>query len=180
MSRAIFQKVFQSEAAKGGDNFRDGRGVVVVTQCICKAMNEGTTFVMRTKVLESESKGDLDPVSKQPVQPNAVGSKPGWVQKIDKHKSAAGNVKALILAADNLSESQLDEGKFIGLMELICGPEQALRGYKLRYETAQKQIKGGPNAGKWMTIVNWSHLPQTDEEKSALRAELDKTDPLSL
>ncbi len=178
----LFGKVAAAQANGKGDNFKDGKGVVLIRELICKKMNEGATFVASTKVVSSEAKGDLDPVAKTPITPNAVGSTPSWPQKLEKHKSAPGNVKAFTLALLGFAEAQVQPAQFAEALGRAISKEQPCRGMLLGYETYQQVTRGGPNAGKTNTYVRWIHVPpgSGNDAKSIAerRAALDKTDPI--
>lgn len=182
MSRDIFNKIGAASANNKGDVFRDGKGTLVITQCLYKNMNEGPTFVGRFKVLESASKGDKDPKSGAPVEPNPAGSRVGWPQKIEKHKSAAGNVKAFFLNVLGFNEAEVKPEEFGDTMAQACGPEQALRGMLVKYETYQQETKTGANAGRVNTYVKFVHVsPKEGNDEASIkkrRAELDATDPI--
>lgn len=182
MSRAIFSKVASSQANMKGDNFKDGKGQLVIVQNLYKNMNDGPTFVARFAVIDAKSKGDLDPKTKQPVAPNAIGSRVGWPQKIEKHKSAAGNVKAYILNVLGYAESDVSHDDFVNTMEQCLSKEQPMRGMLVNFETYQQPTKSGPNAGQVNTYVKFIHVPPDAGNDAAAiaarRAELDKTDPV--
>ncbi len=178
----IFKKIADAQASNKGNNFTDGKGIVVVREVLYKNLNDGPTFIAATKVIESASKGDVDPVTKQPVIPNAVGSCPSWPQKINKFKSAPGNVKAFVLSLLGFKESEVTSDQFGEALGRIVGKEQPARGMLIRYETYQQVTQGGPNKGNVNSYVKWSHVaPESGNSKAeiaARRAELDKTDPV--
>lgn len=178
----LFAKIASSNASLKEDVFKDGKGVVVIRELICKSFFQGPTFVARTKVLSSESKGDLDPVSKQPVIPNAVGSRVGWPQMLQKHASAPGNVKAFVLALLGKKEAEVTSAQFTEALARLLSKEQPARGFLIGYETYQQQTRSGANAGKINTYVRWVHVPadrgNSPKEIADRRAELDKTDPM--
>ena len=162
-----FTKVGAAKANTKGDNFRDGYGLAVIEELIYDRMNDGLTFVARCKILESNSKGDFDPVTKQPVQPNAVGSQVGWPQKVEKHKSAVGNVKSFVLALLGEDESAVTPDQFgKALFDLTQGKEQPARGMVIKYSTYQQAVRA---TGKVNTYVGWSTAEGNTPEKIAAR-----------
>lgn len=179
----LFKKVAAAQASGKGDNFKDGKGVVVIRELMCKKLNDGPTYIAATKVISSASKGDVDPVTKAPVDPNAVGSTPSWPQKLEKFKSAPGNVKAQVLALLGFTEAQVSGEQFAEALGRLISKEQPARGMLLGYESFQQVTRGGPNAGKVNTYIRWIHVPPSEgnDAKSIAerRAGLDKTDPLT-
>lgn len=178
----LFAKIANSNASLKEDVFRDGQGVVEIRELICKSFFQGPTFVARTKVVSSASKGDVDPVTKQPIAPNAAGSKVGWPQMLQKHASAPGNVKGFILALLGFKESDVSPAQFTEAFERLISKDQPARGMLLGYQTYQQATRSGPNAGKTNTYVKWTHVApsagNSPEEIAKRRAELDKTDPV--
>lgn len=179
----LYATVANAQANGKGDNYKDGKGVALIRELVCKNMNEGPTFIAATKIVESASKGDTDPVNKTPVEPNAVGSTPSWPQKLKKHKSAPGNVKAFVLAALGFTDGAVTTEQFAEALKRSVSKEQPMRGMLIGYETYQQAIRGGPNVGKVITLVRWIHVPPGagNDAKSIAerRAALDKSDPLS-
>ena len=179
----VFAKIAAARASLKSDNFRDGKGIVVVSELIHGNFNEGNTFVARTKIVSSESKGDLDPKTKTPVAPNAAGSLVGWPQKLDKHKSAAGNVKAFVLSLLGFKENEVSSEQFGQALTELLSKAQPARGMLIGYETYQQPTRSGPNAGNVNTYVRWIHVPpaagNSADQIAARKAELDKSSPLS-
>lgn len=188
----LFAMIGNAAANGKGDNFRDGKGIVLVRELVCKPMNDGPTFIVATKIVSSEAKGDkeflnLDPVTKTPIfggpsVPNAKDSCPSWPQKLTKHKSAPGNVKAFVLALTGFKENEVKAEDFRQAMEKLMSKDQPGRGMLIAYETYQQAIRSGANAGKVITLVKWSHVsPENGNSREliqARRAELDKTNPI--
>jgi hypothetical protein len=159
----LFDSIAEAKANNKSDNFRDGKGLAVVEGCLYDKMNDGMTFVARFKVLESSSKGDLDPKTRQPVVPNAPGSMVGWPQKIEKHKSAPGNVKAFTLNLLGYEESEVNKDRFKEAFSKLVGKEQFGRGMLVRFETYQQAVQKGARAGEVNTYVRFVHVPPTEE-----------------
>lgn len=180
---ALFAKIASSNASLKEDLFRDGKGVVLIRELLCRQFFKGNTFVARTKIVSSQSKGDKDPKTGGPVEPNGPGSCVGWPQLIDQHASAAGNVKAFTLALTGFASADVAPEDFAkGFGELV-DKNQPARGMLIGYETYQQATKSGPNAGRVNTYVRWIHVPpsagNSAADIAARRAELDKTDPLA-
>jgi hypothetical protein len=177
----LFKKIANANASLKEDVFRDGKGVVVVRELICKSFFQGPTFVARTLVKESASKGDKN-AQGQLVEPNAPGSRVGWPQMLQKHASAPGNVKSFTLALLGYQEAQVSSDQFAEAFQRLVSKEQPARGMLIGYETYQQATRSGPNAGKVNTYVKWIHIPPTagnsPDEIAKRRAELDKSDPV--
>lgn len=175
----LFNKIGAANVNLKEDVFRDGKGIVTVRQLIAKRFFQGNTFVARVKVKESASKGDKDPKTQAPVEPNAAGSNVGWPQMLDKHPSAPGNVKAFVLALLGKDEKDVKGPEFAAALEELVSAKQPGRGMLIGYETYQQPTR---TTGKVNTYVRWIHVPKTagNDPKSIAerRAELDKTDPL--
>ena len=180
---ALFAKIGASNASLKEDVFRDGRGVVEIRELLCKRFFKGNTFVARTKVVSSTSKGDKNPATGQAVEPNSPGSSVGWPQMLDQHASAPGNVKAFVLALLGFREDQVTSPQFAEALEKLIGKEQPGRGMLIGYETYQQATRTGTNAGRVNTYVRWTHISPENGNSAELikarRAELDKTAPLS-
>jgi hypothetical protein len=178
----LFAKIGAANASNKSDNFRDGKGTVLIEQLLCSKMFKGNTFVARTKVVTSGSKGDKDPKTGTPVEPNAPGSTVGWPQLLDQWPSALGNVKAFVLALVGKAESEVTSQDFAQAFESLIGKDQPGRGMLIGYETYQQATRSGKNAGNVNTYVKWSHVPPTagnsKDEIAKRRGELDSTSPL--
>jgi hypothetical protein len=180
---ALYAKIGASNASLKEDVFRDGKGVVELRELLCKRFFKGNTFVARCKVVSSASKGDVNPVDKTPVIPNAPGSSVGWPQMLDQHASAPGNVKAFVLALLGFSEAQVTGPQFAEALEQLISKAQPGRGMLIGFETYQQATRSGANAGRVNTYVRWTHIaPSEGNDKVRIaerRAELDKTSPLA-
>lgn len=205
-ARAIWGRVKKSKATgKKSEFLRDGKYVLGVLQIMSKVSEQsGLNFIARMVVLKSESKGDLDPKTKQPVIPNPVGSVVGYIQQLDAFpKTAPGNVKAFMLELGGMSEAEGDtieeveiDGKKVQMSKLEIlgeaagGPEQLARGMILTCSTRQAAVKTGKNIGAINTYPQFSHVGEdpastefggnNDADVARRRAEWDKTYPLEL
>lgn len=188
---ALFAEIGGAKAFNKGDSFRDGQGIVLIKELICKPMNDGPTFVAALQVVEATSKGDRQPLGKLPdgtrqygdlVVPNVAGSAVSWVQKLTKFKSAPGNVKLFILTALGFDESQVTRDQFADSMRRAISKEQPMRGMLLRFSTYQQETRTGARAGQVNTYANFTHINaaggNSKEDIAKRRAELDKVSPL--
>lgn len=205
-ARAIWGRVKKSKATgKKSEFLRDGKYTLGVLQIMSFQSEEsGLNFVAKMLVLKSESKGDLDPKTKQPVIPNPVGSVVGYIQQLDAYpKTAPGNVKAFMLELGGMSEAESEEleeieidGKKVQMSRLEIlgesaeGPEQLARGMLLTCSTRQAAVKSGKNQGAINTYPQFSHVGEAsdatefggnnDEDIARRRAEWDKTNPIEV
>ena len=178
----LMDLISNAKANAKSDNFRDGTGVAMVEELVSFEGNDGPTFVARFEIVSSAPKGDLDETGK-PVTPNAPGSQVGWVQKLAKFKSSAGNVKAMVLALIGKTEGEIDAepGLFANMFAGLLAPEQMARGMLVNYSTYRQATRSGPNAGKVNTYVAFSaHADNSDEAVAKRRAELDARRPLKV
>ena len=173
----------KARANNKSDFIRDGKGVLLLEECIYDKMNDGRTWVSRFEVVEAVSKGDLDKDGK-PVVPNAVGSHVGWVQQPEKFKSAAGNIKSFVLALLGYSEAEVDAnpGSFGQAADQLRGPTQPGRGMLIGFETYRQATRSGARPGQVNTYVRFFHIgPEAGNSKEKIaerRAVLDAKTPL--
>lgn len=182
MDREMLDAVGASRASQKSEYLRDGKFLLMVKELIYKKMEGGLTFVARVEVLESESKGDLDLVTGKPVIPNVVGTSAGWIQLTQKHKSAAGNIKAFVLALLNYSEAEVDAkpGSFGEALGELISTQQPARGMVIRASSYRQMVRSGPNAGKIQTYMAFTPAADlnTADRILARRTDLDKREPI--
>jgi len=138
------------------------------------------------------------------VEPNMVGSTASVAYNLTKIKSAAGDVKALALAFMGMTEEQLiaaqqaedqkaaAEGRassnlFVQWLLKVtnesasAGTVQPLRGRLVGGETYRKATKkhketNAPRS-EWMTLMKFSHIPETPAELEAGRKLVEANEP---
>lgn len=170
MQTSIISKIVNAKASQRSENIRDGEYVFVVRKLILEEMQDGQTFVAELGVVESRSKGDLDPVSKSPVNPNAVGSVVGYVQKLTRFESAPANAQRFLTALLGGEDPKKLEAAITNLLSEEGQKKQAAKGLLIRGSTYQQQTKKGPNAGKINTYVNFFHVSDDAQGDVAARA----------
>lgn len=166
-------RIGAARATIKSDYFRDGHGVAVVDELIYDKMNGGLTFVARCQIVESASKGDIDPKTRQPAIPNASGSLASWVQVYQPNIGMEGRVKAFVLAITDQDEAAVDAvpGAFgKALFDLTQGREQPAKGMVVCYSSFQYTTKKGVT----QTGISWSPAASanTPEKIKARRAKL--------
>lgn len=162
MSNSYLQKIAGAKATNKGNIIREGRySFAVKTLKLLNGFN-GTSFVAEFVVLTAEG------VNPQ-VTPNQVGTVASAVYNLDKHASAAGNVKALMLALLGLEEGKVTEDYLMQYLAAVTADGQPLTGKLVNAETFVTTIRSGANAGKPFTGVNWRHVPESAEAITARR-----------
>lgn len=163
MSRAAFAKIAGSKANKGGTPIRDGRYTLMVKEIkLVDGTTDGACFIAVFEVVKAAA-------VKDGIEPNAVGSTCDWVQKIDKHLSAKGNVKQFVLDLFATTEAATNDDEVLDTLGRICNedPKEKDAGGKLlevnpaagmliNAETFRKAKKGKPE--EVMTLVRWSGI----------------------
>jgi hypothetical protein len=163
MSRAAFAKIAAAKANKGGTPIRDGRYVLQIKEAkLVNGTTDGACFIAVFDVLKATA-------VKDGIEPNAVGSTCDWVQKIDKHLSAKGNVKEFVLSLFSTTEKETSDDEVIDTLERICNEDpkavdtdkkpmevNPAAGMIINAETFRKAKKGKPE--DIMTLVRWSGI----------------------
>lgn len=195
ITRSELDLIGEAKTFEKSPFIKDGMGVLLIEEISYSRKTKGPTFVARMQVVESKPNGDLDPVTKQPAVPNAVGTEVAYVQLPQLYPSAAGDIKAFlcnVLGTDASAVSKEEFSKTLAQAADIdtatgeyvgksLGPNrQPMRGMLVRYATYQKETQKGPNKGKINTYAKFSHIKQGNsaEEIAARRNELDNTRPL--
>ena len=176
---AIFAKIAQAQTTQGGNWIKPGRYLFCVERLILDSKRKGTCFIIELRVIESaptdkDAKGEW-------IQPNAPGSKCSNVLNLDTNDSAAGNVKAFLLALYDEKEPEAADQKlafaaeFAKAIEVVTEPDQPARGMLIADLTYTRKIEKGKNAGGDFVGHNWAHVPgQADEAIKARRGQLDR------
>lgn len=163
---AILKKVAAAQVSGGGNNIRDGRGQLVVKRIALESGYNGSRFVVEFAVVssakvpvQSEKTGEsLD------VEPNPPGSDVSWVQMLDKHESAFGNIKGFVLSL--FGEEDASEAELLETLEEVTGDPGACAGRVIGYETYRRITKG---KGMEIVLVRWQHVEQTQADIDAMK-----------
>lgn len=177
----------KTKAAGGGGNFfRQGHGTAIVNLLkYDPTANEGPTSIMEFMIeTVTPHPGAIDFQTKQPEKPNYPGEFVSWAQKLQKHKSAPGNVKAFYLAllgAEEPAESEPAEklaqfaAQFEAAVANAIAHHQPCKGMRVNFRTRQATIRSGNNQGTDITVPMFSFVPdQKPEEIAARRLMLDQ------
>jgi len=161
---SVWDKVANSQPTRGGNFLRDGIYRLAVRELKVTKGFKGHCFIAEFLVLES--KPDLNVPDTQPNAPGTVGS---FVVNLDKFESAAGNVKAFILAL--LGSNDVSGKEFAEAMQALCGDQQPARGMLVDDSTYRKTTqKGNP-----FTVHNWAHVAgQSQESVAAMRLRIEE------
>ena len=169
---SIIDKILTAKTSQRSDQIRDGQYLFMVRKLVLGDMEGGQTFVAELEVIESCSKGDLDPITKQPVVPNFVKSIVGYVQQLQKHPSAPGNAQKFLnalLGADGADPKKI-ENAITNLLSEEGQKTQGARGLLVRGSTYQQIVKSGPNTGKINTYTSFFNVPDSEQGDIAARA----------
>ncbi len=167
LSSGALSKLGEAKATGGGSPIRDGRYSLLIEKVIGEKKFKGETVIFEFVVMRSEPVVDG-------VIPNAVGTRCSYVLNLDTNRSAAGNVKSLVLALFDMKEDTITAAQFIETFTEMTGPSQPARGMMISTETFRKKIQSGANAGNMFTGHNWKHVKNTPESTAAGRAMLDQ------
>lgn len=162
----VFKKIADASATGGGNNIRDGRYTFLIEKCHIQEGHTGTCAIVEFRVMESNASGAADEQGKQ-IVPNPVGSTCSMVCNLTKHESAAGNVKAFMIAALGGLGYTAEQAGDDSVIAEAFSEENPLRGVKVIDETYRGINKGranAANAGKPLTLNKWKAVEQTAEE----------------
>jgi hypothetical protein len=174
--------ISEAKVTTRSDNIRDGEYLFEVKSLLYKEMPmAGLTFVADLLVRESKSKGDTNPDTGAPVEPNAVGSSVGFVCVMSA-LPARGNMKQFICALFGLNPDTVSKEALEKLLSGLFGPHptagktnqdddvQEARGMLVRGSTYQKKVEKGARAGKTNTYCRFITVPQTEADVKGRRA----------
>lgn len=169
MADDYYAKIAAAAASGGGTYINDGRYRLMIERMFRKDSDfagGGTSFITEFRVLESNP----DP-NNPDVKPNPVGSTCSVVAVVTKHASAFGNIKALLLGA--LGAFGYTEEQITGEVIAEAFTTDQLRGVMVEDNTYRKNIKGGANAGKPITLHKWTSIEQTMDQVDQQKKDLD-------
>jgi len=173
---SILKKFNKAKAIGNGNYFLPGRGEVLVSDVKVKdTFKEPYRFILELYTLKSF------PV-KPDVEPNAPGSSWCVQEPLTTRSGAMDRAKgliALMLGKNNASDDELTEE-----FKRICRLDEdghtvadsgpcPIRGLKLAYDTMDKEIQGGVNRGKIMTLPRFTLIKETPEQWAKNAAEMD-------
>lgn len=168
MDRAtLYKKVAEASATGGGNNLRDGRGRLCVKKLSMEDGFQGARFVAEFVVVASQKISVTEEKTGKAldIEPNPAGSDVGWVQLFDKHLSSFGNVKGLLLALFNTSESETDPEDIVETLAEVT-EKNAAAGMVIDYVTFRKVTR---ERGVEIVVPKWSHVEQTPEDAIRMR-----------
>lgn len=173
----LFDEIANANVSQSSEkffNYPNTQGLVCVNKVLLEKMNDGLTFVLETVVVQASAKVTGD------VKVPQKGAPLSDVQKLQIHKSAKGNTKAIILALVGKSDLPVDQ--FKTLLDKMRGESQPARGMLLAYDTVQKTVKKGERAGQTNTYAQFKHIDAASgNSKEAIaerRAKLEKGETL--
>jgi len=161
----LFKKIAEAKVSEGGNNLLDGRYRLAVKATKTEDGFKGSRFVAEFVVVAAQKipVTELKTGKALDITPNAVGSDVSWVQMLEKHENALGNVKGLIQdlygeapeSDDDLIEvlTELDDKNSAFGMVIDCST--------YRKRTAKNDVE--------IVIPKWSHVEQSDEDVQKMR-----------
>lgn len=169
----------------GGNYFRQGQGTAIVNLLKYDPKgNEGPVSIGEFMIETVTPYPDAVDADGKPEKPNYPGEVVSWAQKLQKHKSAPGNVKAFYLAllgAEEPAENETDAVKaafakqFEAAVANAISTHQPCKGMRINFRTRQATIQNGKNAGTIITVPMFSFVPdQKPDEIASRRAMLDQ------
>jgi hypothetical protein len=184
MGKDIFKRIAGSQSSGGGNFIKQGKGTLIIKNVKLPNLYNGDTFIAEFQVKASESYPDAVDKAGKPESANAPGTGCSYVQQLEKFESAPGNVKAFVEKL--VGNSDLSDDDFVGLLKEVVNEDpnakdddgqklevNPMRGHEIGFETYQKPIQKGPNAGKMITLIRWEHLETDDATVQANRDALD-------
>lgn len=188
MDRTLFQTIGNAKATQGGENIRDGKGLLIINKLELGPKTNGEFFISEFVVLESQKVPVTSLVTGLPldVEPNPPGSSCSIRIPVNNPevKSGPGNVKAYVLALLGYTEAEVDAtpGSFgTALAQLVdkdpltgqdlpaAQCKQPARGMVIAFETYRKLKKKKSN--EEMTLIRWTHVPPSGLNDPKLIAE---------
>jgi hypothetical protein len=156
---AVMKKIAESSASSGGNNLLDGRGRLVVKKLELSDKFKGVCFIAEFVVFSSEKIPVVSLQSGQAldISPNPPKTECSWVQNLDEHLSAMGNVKAFALALVGKNESDVTPEDFLKGLEEITDSANPARGLVIDYSTFRKETRENK---KEITIPKWAHVKE--------------------
>lgn len=170
--KKILKKIAESSVSGGGNNIRDSRGRLVVKKLALEDGFKGSRFVAEFIVVGSNKVHvtSLKTGNILDIAPHTVGEEVSWVQMLDEHDSAFGNVKGFILELFGEKEASNDE--IFETLTRICGlsddPKDNVdcSGMAVDYDTYRKVTRANQIE---ITLIKWKHVEQEDGDVSAMR-----------
>lgn len=158
MANDIVDAIASASVATRGEYIRDGQGVLEIRKIIDRDMEGGRTFVAEMKVVESSSKGDVDPKTGSPVSPNAPGSVVSFVQPIGPHKHQKvriANVKAFVCAVVGADPETVTKDDFRDAYQgMTDDQKQMAQGMRVRYTTFQKETRDSKQTHTYARFIH--------------------------
>lgn len=175
-SKEMFAKLKTARVSGSGNRIKQGKGRLIVEVVKFPTLFNGDTFIAEFKVLHSESipgavdKDGKPELANPPGTTCSIALQPGNTKT---KNTVPGDIRDFI---EKVTGSEPTDDEYGALLEECvnedpkAGDVNPLRGYAIDFETVQKTIKSGDNAGKPFTKVRWSHVEQTDAEREANKA----------
>src|SRR5579872_1809295 len=154
----VLKKIGEATVSGGGNNLRDGRGRLALRKFALESGFHGSRAVAEFIVVASQKKQVVSVKTGKPldIEPNAPGTDVSIVNMLDKHASAFGNVKDLVLHLVGVEDCTQEE-----LVSTITDLEAgAANGRVIDYDTYRKETKENKVE---IVLPKWYSVEQSDE-----------------
>lgn len=161
---ALLRKIADSAVSGGGNNIRDGRYRFAIKKLALEDKFSGTVFIAEFVVVAASKipVTSLKTGEKLNIEPNEAGSDVSWVQLVDKHPSALGNIKGFALELFGETEASVSDDEFVETLQELT-EKNAAQGMLIDAETYRKVTKEN---GIEITIPKWHNVSTQDPEKT--------------
>lgn len=163
--KALLRKIAESSVTSGGNNIRDGRGRLAIKKLSLEDKFNGAVFVAEFVVVSS-SKIPVTALSGPnagkalDIEPNEPASEVSWVQLLDKHINALGNVKGFVLEIYGFKADEITNDDFMDTLDVLTKENKA-EGMLLDFSTYRKVTDTNKVE---IVIPKWSSVDQSEED----------------
>ena len=160
----ILDTMASASVTTRGEYIPDGQGILEIRKILRKNLNDGDTFIAEMSVVESSSKGDLDPTTKTPVVPNAPGAIVSFVQKLAKNpRTAVPNTKAFVCAVVGVNPDTVPPADFKEAFLTMVADANPSRGMRIRFSTYQQETKDKKSVNTYPRFFHMAEGNSPDE-----------------
>lgn len=158
--KQILERIAKSSVSGSGNSLRDSRGRLVVKRMALEDGFNGTRFVMDTIVALCAKIPVTSIKTGQPldITPHTVGEEVNFVWMLDKHESAMGNIKDLVLKL--FGEAESDPVELVESLEALTESNAGV-GMVIDYSTVRKETKANKVE---IVIPKWETVEQQNPE----------------
>lgn len=164
--KELLRKIAEADVTAGGNNILDGRYRFAVKRFDLSEGFKGNRAVFEFVVMNSNKIPvvSLKTGQQLDVSPSPAGSEVSYVQLLDKHENAFGNVKGVVL--ELFGEKDASNEELIEAMTEMLDKGTAY-GMVIDCTTTRKVTQKNSIE---IVIPKWSHVPQTADDIKRTRA----------